>query len=61
MGKGCCGLQRPFLLSGGFHLILYHTEDKNIKNRKTLYLKELETVFRGKAFVPDDLEVISIE
>ena len=43
------------------HLILYHTEDKNIKNRKTLYLKELETVFRGKAFVPDDLEVISIE
>ena len=43
------------------HLILYHTEDKNIKNRKTLYLKELETVFHGKAFVPDDLEVISIE
>ena len=43
------------------HLILYHTEDKKIKNRKTLYLKELETVFHGKAFVPDDLEVISIE
>ena len=42
-------------------LILYHTEDKNIKNRKTLYLKELETVFHGNAFVPDDLEVISIE
>ncbi|MGN0397120.1 MAG: MBL fold metallo-hydrolase [Candidatus Fimimorpha sp.] len=43
------------------HLILYHTEDKNIKNRKSLYLEELRTVFSGDAFVPDDLDVIEIQ
>lgn len=42
------------------NLVLYHTEDKNIKNRKELYLSEGEEYFTGKLYVPYDLETISI-
>ncbi|MCR5265235.1 MAG: MBL fold metallo-hydrolase [Cyanobacteria bacterium RUI128] len=42
-------------------LILYHTEDKNIENRKELYTKEGEKYFSGKIYVPDDLEIIKID
>lgn len=38
------------------NLILYHTEDKNIDNRKKLYLAEGKDLFDGNLFVPDDLE-----
>lgn len=42
------------------NLILYHTEDDNIKERKMLYTQEAKTYFRGNIFVPDDLDVIPI-
>lgn len=42
------------------NLVLYHTEDKNIKNRKELYLSEGKKFYSGNLYVPDDLEVISI-
>lgn len=42
------------------NLVLYHTEDKNIKNRKELYLSEGEKYFTGNLYVPYDLEVISL-
>lgn len=42
------------------NLILYHTEDKNIQNRKELYTNEGKQYFSGKIFVPDDLEMIEI-
>ena len=42
------------------NLILYHTEDKNIKNRKELYLNEGKKYYFGELYVPDDLEVIFI-
>ena len=42
------------------NLILYHTEDKNIKSRKELYTAEGKQYFRGNIYVPDDLEVINI-
>jgi len=42
------------------HLILYHTEDSNLGERKALYTREAEAVFSGAVFVPDDLEVISL-
>lgn len=42
------------------NLILYHTEDKNIENRKELYLKEGEEFFNRNIFVPEDLEVIEL-
>lgn len=47
--------------SGVENLILYHTEDKNIADRKALYLEEGSKAFHGKLYVPDDLEVIEIE
>lgn len=39
------------------NLILYHTEDKDLKHRKELYLAEGKEYFKGNLFVPDDLEV----
>ena len=42
------------------NLLLYHTEDKNIKKRKELYEAEGSQYFRGKLYVPDDLEQIEI-
>ena len=42
------------------NLLLYHTEDKNIKKRKELYKAEGSQYFRGKLYVPDDLEQIEI-
>ncbi|BCN29485.1 MBL fold metallo-hydrolase [Anaeromicropila herbilytica] len=42
------------------NLILYHTEDKNIENRKALYLNEGKEYYHGNLFVPEDLEVIKL-
>ena len=38
------------------NLLLYHTEDDNIANRKKLYIKEAQSCFKGRVYVPDDLE-----
>lgn len=43
------------------NLILYHTEDKNLKNRKALYEEEGKKYFSGNLFVPDDLEKIELQ
>ena len=40
------------------NLILYHTEDKNILDRKKLYMEEGKHYYSGNLFVPDDLERI---
>lgn len=42
------------------NLILYHTEDKNILNRKKLYAEEGKAYYTGTLYVPDDLEEILI-
>lgn len=42
------------------NIILYHTEDKNIKNRKDLYTSEGAQYFNGNIYVPDDLDVIEL-
>ena len=42
------------------NIVLYHSEDKNIVNRKALYTKEGALYFKGNIYVPDDLETISI-
>ena len=42
------------------NLVLYHTEDKNIQNRKTLYKNEGKQYYSGNLFIPNDLEVINI-
>lgn len=43
------------------NLILYHTEDKNLKTRKQTYSNEAKQNFHGKIFVPDDLDEIILE
>ena len=43
------------------HLVLYHTEDKTLAERKEAYTREASSVFTGRVYVPDDLERISLE
>ena len=40
------------------NLLLYHTEDKNILNRKQRYSEEGSLYYNGKLFIPDDLEIM---
>lgn len=42
------------------NLVLYHTEDTNLAERKTHYTNEAKTVFSGNVFVPEDLEKIQL-
>lgn len=42
-------------------LVLYHTEDRNLPDRKKLYTKEGSRYFHGELYVPEDLEVIRID
>ena len=38
------------------NLLLYHTEDRNLSERKTLYQEEGSQYYKGNLFIPDDLE-----
>ena len=40
------------------NLILYHTEDRNLKDRRRRYLAEGSRYFTGGLYIPDDLERI---
>lgn len=42
------------------NLLLYHTEDKNIKDRKHLYTEEGKQFYSGNLWIPDDLERIKL-
>lgn len=42
------------------NLILYHTEEKTLANRKENYTREAAENFKGRIFVPDDFEVIEL-
>ena len=42
------------------NLILFHTEDTHLENRKELYINEGKEYFDGNILVPDDLEIIEI-
>lgn len=42
------------------NLILYHTEDNDLPNRKERYSKDAKAYFSGNVFVPDDLEVFEL-
>ncbi len=43
------------------NLILYHTEDDHMENRKKLYTKEAAAFYHGNIYVPEDLEIIEIK
>lgn len=55
--KDACELAESL---GVENLILYHTEDKNIRERKRLYTEEGARYFRGNLYVPDDLESFTL-
>lgn len=38
------------------NLLLYHTEDRNLADRKRLYQEEGARYYHGNLFIPDDLE-----
>ena len=38
------------------NLLLYHTEDKDLDERKKRYLEEGSCYYHGNLFIPDDLE-----
>lgn len=42
------------------NIILYHTEDSNLENRKELYIQEGSEEFSGKIYMPNDLDVINL-
>ena len=42
------------------NLLLYHTEDRNLADRKALYRAEGEKYYHGALWIPDDLESVSI-
>ena len=42
------------------NFILYHTEEKTLATRKENYTREAAKNFKGRIFVPDDLEVIEL-
>ena len=47
-----CGVQK---------LLLYHTEESHLAERKCLYIREGKQYFSGELYVPDDLETVIIE
>jgi len=42
------------------NLLLYHTEDRNLKERKRLYAQEGSRYYHGTLWIPDDLETIEL-
>ena len=42
------------------NLVLYHTEDKNMPERKVHYTAEAKEYYHGNVFVPEDLETIPL-
>ena len=42
------------------NIVLFHTEDKNILNRRKLYTEEGKKFFSGNIIIPDDLDVIEL-
>ena len=55
--KDACELAEKL---GVENLILYHTEDQNIADRKRLYTEEGRNCYTGRLYVPDDLEVLTV-
>jgi ribonuclease Z len=45
---------------GAKNLILYHTVDDCLSDRKERFIAEASTAFAGRIFVPEDLEVIRL-
>lgn len=46
---------------GVSNLVIYHTEDSDLINRKSRYKSEASQYFNGNLFVPDDLDSITLD
>ena len=55
--KDACELAQRL---GVKHLLLYHTEDRNLARRKELYREEGSQYFSGDLRIPDDLETLQL-
>ena len=55
--KDACELAENLGIS---NLILWHTEDKNLKQRQSLYIEEGKAYFSGNLYVPEDVNVIEL-
>ena len=42
------------------NLVMWHTMDNNIPQRKELYTKEAKEYYHGNIFVPNDLDIIEL-
>ncbi len=42
------------------NLLIYHTEDRNLPQRKAMYLREGSQYYHGALWIPDDLETITL-
>ena len=56
--KDACQLARSLEIE---NLILWHTEDKNIRRRQELYLEEGRPFFSGRLLVPEDQTILSLD
>ena len=56
--KDACQLARSLEIK---NLILWHTEDKNIRRRQELYLEEGRPFFSGRLLVPEDQTILSLD
>ena len=55
-----CGKPATAAELGARNLVLWHTEDSRLAERKALYTAEGREFFSGNLFVPDDLDVIPL-
>lgn len=42
------------------NLLLYHTEDSHIEDRKAIYREEGRMYYNGNLYIPDDLETVTL-
>lgn len=56
--KDACDLAKQLKIK---NLVLWHTEDKHIAERKHLYIEEGQQYYSGNLLVPDDREIIDLK
>ena len=55
--KEACELAQTLEIA---NLLLYHTEETHLLERKKLYTQEGKRFYHGNLYVPDDMEIFEI-
>ena len=61
--KGHCTVKEASEIANNLNaknLILWHTMDNDLENRKELYTNEAKQYFNGNIYIPNDLEIIEL-